>query len=43
VLRDDEYADELVRRGRERAAAYTWERTADDVLAVVGSCVDGAG
>jgi len=40
VLRDDEYADELVRRGRERTAAYIWERTADDVLAVVRSCVD---
>lgn len=42
VLGDPEYAEELVRRGREQAAKYTWERTANAVLDVLCSCVDGS-
>jgi len=32
VLEDLEYAGEMVRRGREQAARYTWERAADEVV-----------
>ena len=42
VLEDREYAEERVGRGREKAVEYTWERTADDVLAVLRSCADTA-
>jgi glycosyltransferase involved in cell wall biosynthesis len=33
VLSDESHARELVRRGRARAAMFTWERCARDVLA----------
>jgi len=38
VLENEEYAAELVRRGREKAAEYTWERTAEEVLGVLFRC-----
>jgi len=41
VLDDEERAAELVRRGHQKAAEYTWEGTADDVLNVLRSCATG--
>jgi len=37
VLGDEEYAGELVGRGREKAAEYTWERTAEEVFETLRS------
>jgi glycosyltransferase involved in cell wall biosynthesis len=39
VLNDRAYADELRRRGLQRAAAFSWERTARDTLAVIESAL----
>jgi len=40
VLMDGEYAEELVQRGYERAAQYTWEQTADTVLEMFRSVAE---
>jgi alpha-1,3-rhamnosyl/mannosyltransferase len=34
LLDDRGFADELVRRGRERAAGFTWERAARETVTV---------
>lgn len=34
VLEDHEFADDLSRRGIERAVDFTWRRTAEDTTAV---------
>ena len=41
VLEDPEYAGELERRGREKAAEYTWEQTADVVVDALSFCAGG--
>jgi len=38
VIGDQEYAEELVRRGSEKAAEYTWERATDKVLEAIRAC-----
>lgn len=40
VLEDEAYAAELVRRGRDQAAQYTWERAVDSLSNVFTTCLD---
>lgn len=42
VLDDPEHAEQLRQRGRERAACYTWERTAATTAAAYRTVLDGA-
>ena len=39
VLGDDALADDLRRRGRDRASAFTWERTAEGTAAAYAEVV----
>ena len=43
VLTDSGYRQTLVRRGRRRAATFTWDRVADRLLAVLREVVESAG
>lgn len=43
LLKDPERQEDMRRRGLERAAAFTWERTARETLAVYRDTVENAG
>jgi alpha-1,3-rhamnosyl/mannosyltransferase len=43
LLADDALRADLAARGRERAAGYSWQRTADGTLAAYDAALDARG
>jgi glycosyltransferase involved in cell wall biosynthesis len=40
VLRDDTLRNDLIARGRERAAQFRWDRTAEETMRVIRGVVE---